>query len=88
MSLPGKNVFNPAFAIAEKDGKASQLFRDYMTKLDFLISAMAAGNLPTLVSAIDDAAAAVAGVPLGGLYRSPTTGIAPNTVSTLRVRVS
>jgi len=89
VTLPTKNKFDPSFAIVDPNGRPTQLFRDYMTKFDALVSAMAAGNLPTnLVAAVDDAAAAAGGVPLGGIYRSPTTGIAPHTVSTLQVRVS
>jgi hypothetical protein len=88
VTLPAKNIFNPAFPIADKEGKASQLFRDYMTALDRLVTAMAAGNLPALVVSADDAGAAAAGVPIGAIYRTPTTGVHPNTVSTLQVRVS
>ena len=93
MSLPVKNRFDPSFGVTEKGDKPSQLFRDYMTKLDALVTAIAAGNLPilnlsTFVVAVDDAAAAAAGVPIGGIYRGTTTGVAPHTVSVLQVRVS
>ena len=88
MSLPSKNKFDPAQPLVRDDRKADQLFRDYLLKLDLLVTMMAAGNLPTLVAAADDAAAAAAGVPLGGMYRSPTSGVAPHTTSTLQVRVS
>jgi hypothetical protein len=88
MTLPAKNKFEPQFPIVNPDRRAEQLFRDYMIKLDALVAAMAAGNLPVLVSAVDDAAAAAGGVPIGAVYRTPTTGVHPNTVSTLQVRVS
>jgi hypothetical protein len=93
VSLPVKNRFDPSYDVTEKGDKPSQLFRDYMTKLDALVTAMAAGNLPilnlsTFVVAADDAAAAAAGVPIGGIYRGTTTGVAPHTVSVLQVRVS
>jgi hypothetical protein len=93
VTLPVKNRFDPSFTIVDVQRKPEQLFRDYMVKLDALVTALAAGNLPTLnistfVVAVDDAAAAAAGVPVGGIYRGTTTGVAPHTVSVLQVRVS
>ncbi len=88
MTLPTKNKFDPNFPVVDSQGRPTPLFRDYMVKLDAIVAAMAAGNLPNLVSAVDDAAAAAGGVPIGGVYRSPTSGVAPHTVSTLQVRVS
>lgn len=41
-----------------------------MTMVDRLLTAIAAGQAPTLVNAANDAAAAVAGVPVGSLYRN------------------
>lgn len=70
MTLPAKTRFDPGFPIAEKDGRASQVFRDYLTKLDALAVAMAGGNLPALVNAANDGAAAVAGVNVGQAYRN------------------
>ena len=76
MSLPAKNIFNPAFPIADKEGKASQLFRDYMTALDRLVASIVAGNfaspinLAALTNAANDAAAAAAGVAVGQFYRN------------------
>lgn len=71
MTLPQKSKFDPGFAIAEKDGRASQVFRDYLTKLDALVVALAGGNLPTqIVDAANDGAAAAAGVKLGQAYRN------------------
>ena len=69
MTLPVKTKFDPSFAITDQSGRPSQLFRDYMAKLDALIAAMAAGNLPgNLVNAANDAAAAAAGVNVGQIY--------------------
>lgn len=70
MSLPRKNSFDPSFPITEQAGRASQVFRDYLTKLDALVGALAAGNLPVLVNAANDAAAAALGVQVGQNYRN------------------
>jgi hypothetical protein len=70
MTLPTKTRFDPSFAIAEKSGVATQFFRDFLTKLDVLVAAIAAGNQPRLVNAVDDAAAAAAGVQVGQTYRN------------------
>lgn len=74
MTLPAKNKFDPKLPIADvADGQArpNQNFRDYMTKLDALIAALAAGGAPSnLVNAANDAAAAAAGVPVGNFYRN------------------
>jgi hypothetical protein len=67
--LPIKNKFDPAQDIV-RDPKASQYFRDYMSKLDALITALASGQLPPLTNAANDAAAAAAGVQVGFLYRN------------------
>jgi hypothetical protein len=89
VTLPTKNKFDPQFHITDKDGRPTQFFRDYMRTLDALVTAVVFGGLPNnLISAVDDAAAAAAGVPLGGLYRSPATGVAPHTQSFVQVRVS
>lgn len=70
MSLPVKSKFDPQFALVDSSGRATQQFRDYLLKLDALVSAIAAGNLPVLVNAANDAAAAAAGVQLGQEYRN------------------
>jgi hypothetical protein len=81
VSLPVKNRFDPSFGVTEKGDKPSQLFRDYMAKLDALVTAIAlassaGGNVSqlqnigastTLVN--NDTAAAGLGIPVGGLYR-------------------
>jgi hypothetical protein len=76
VSLPAKNIFNPAFPISEKDGHASQVFRDYMTALDRLVASIVVGNFASpinvaaLTNAANDVAAAAAGVAIGQLYRN------------------
>ncbi len=70
MTLPTKNRFDPTLAIDDKGNRPSQIFRDYMTKLDALIVALANGTAPKLVNAASDAAAARAGVQVGQLYRN------------------
>lgn len=84
LTLPPKNKFDPAQNITNADRKADQVFRDYMLKLDILVSVMAGGTLPllnmsNLANAANDAAAALAGVPVSGVYRNG---------SVLMVRVS
>jgi hypothetical protein len=71
VSLPGKNRFDPSFAITDKGDRPSQLFRDYMRAFDALVVAMAAGGVPNnLVNAANDGAAAAAGVSVGNMYRN------------------
>jgi hypothetical protein len=76
VTLPTKTKFDPSFGITEKGDKPSQIFRDYMAKLDALVAALAGSNTPPLGNigvsgtlAANDAAAAALGVPVGGLYR-------------------
>jgi hypothetical protein len=68
-NLPAKSQFKPEFPIVDKDGRPSQLFRDYETKADALLTQIATG-MNTLTSAANDAAAAAAGVGIGQLYRN------------------
>lgn len=70
VSLPDKTKFDPQFALVDKDGKPTALFRDYMNKVDALLAAMKNGNAPVLANAANDAAAALAGVAIGQLYRN------------------
>lgn len=70
MTLPVKKTFNPAFPITDGSGRPVQNFRDYISALDALVVAMAAGNLPVLVNAANDAAAAAAGVAINQQYRN------------------
>ena len=69
MTLPAKNKFDPAQPVTQGNN-ASQNFRDYMTKLDALVTSMSQGNAPTLINAVNDAAAATAGVSVGQFYRN------------------
>lgn len=71
MTLPAKDKkFDISFDLVDQNGKPTQLFRDYMTMVDRLLAAIVAGNAPTLVNAVNDAAAAAAGVNVGQLYRN------------------
>ena len=70
MTLPVKTKFDPSFPIVDGAGNPTQLFRDYMVKLDALVAALASGNAPTLVNAANDAAAKSAGVAQGAFYRN------------------
>lgn len=71
MTLPVKTKFDPSFPITDNAGLPTQLFRDYMVKMDALVAALANGNAPNnLVNAANDAAAKSAGVAQGALYRN------------------
>jgi hypothetical protein len=70
VTLPVKKRFDPSFPIADKTGRPVQEFRDYISALDSLVAALAAGGAPTLVNAANDAAAAKAGVALNQIYRN------------------
>lgn len=71
MSLPAKDKkFDPGFALVDKDGRPTPLFRDYMAMVDRLLTALQAGYAPALVNAANDGAAAVAGVAVGQEYRN------------------
>jgi len=61
-----RTKFDPSFPIANKDGKAIQAFAQYVSNLD----AFSVGNPATLPNAVNDAAAATAGVGVGNLYRN------------------
>lgn len=71
MTLPAKDKkFDIGFPIVGSDGRATALFRDYMTMVDRLLTQMQAGYAPALVNAANDGAAAAAGVAIGQLYRN------------------
>jgi hypothetical protein len=53
--------------INPQSGQAEGPFRDWALAIDRI---MRAGQFGTLVNAVNDAAAAAAGVPLNGLYRT------------------
>jgi hypothetical protein len=61
-----KTKFDPSFPITDKAGKPTQSFAQYVSKLD----AFAVGNPALLPNAVNDAAAAAAGVGIGSLYRN------------------
>lgn len=61
--MTARSKFDPQFPIVDSAQKPTQSFRDYMRQLD-------AGALPLLVNAVNDAAAATAGVPVGFMYRN------------------
>lgn len=71
MSLPDKSKFDPQFAIVVgSDGKPSQTFRDYLLKLDALVTTLTTGANTALGNFANDAAAAAGGVQVGQLYRN------------------
>lgn len=70
MTLPAKNRFDPQFALVDKNGNATQQFRDYLLKLDALVTALTTTGGVSFTNAANDAAAAAAGVPQGYLYRN------------------
>lgn len=70
LTLPSKSKFNPQFALTDSSGNATQNFRNYLIALDALVTALAAGTAPSLVSAANDKAAAIGGVQVGQLYRN------------------
>lgn len=71
MSLPQKNPLPaPSFPIADNAGRPAQSFWQYLGKLDALITALAGGAAPPLVNAVNDKAAAAAGVGIGEFYRN------------------
>lgn len=47
----------------------SQLWAEYLASEAAIVRALAASNVGPLIAAANDAAAAAAGVPVGGLYR-------------------
>lgn len=70
MTLPLKSKFEPAFPIVDSSGRATQQFRDYLAKLDALVTALTTTASTSLTIAANDAAASAAGVPVGSLYRN------------------
>jgi hypothetical protein len=68
ITLPGPNI-----AYVNRDGTPSQVFAQYMQVIDALLGALASnqvGNPIQLTQAVNDAAAAAAGVGIGQLYRN------------------
>jgi hypothetical protein len=58
---------------ANTDGTPAQVWRQYLISLDALARGFAGGIIGPLPSAATDAAAAHAGVKIGGLYQSAGT---------------
>lgn len=59
----------PANAIVQESVKPSTAFFQYLFALDKLIRTWSGGNI-ALVAAVDDVAAAAAGVPVFGFYQN------------------
>lgn len=70
MTLPAKNKFDPQFAIVSNDGRPTQMFRDYLSSLDALVTALTTQANVVLGNFANDAAAAAGGVQVGQLYRN------------------
>jgi uncharacterized protein YgbK (DUF1537 family) len=69
VTLPAKNPLAQT-AVNWFNAQGRQDYALYITKLDALITALAAGNVGTLVNAANDVAARNQGVALGALYRN------------------
>ena len=52
-------------AWVDSNGSPTQVWRNYLLSVDKLLQTLAGANI---ISATNDAAAAAAGVPIGGLY--------------------
>jgi hypothetical protein len=64
-----KQLLQPTFPLVNTERKPEQWFGEYMRALDALVGMLGAG-LNNLPNAANDGAAAAAGVPVGGLYRT------------------
>jgi hypothetical protein len=69
VSLPSKNPL-PLTAVEWLNAQGRQDLAQYMTKLDALVTAIAAGNAGNLINAANDIAARNQGVGIGSLYRN------------------
>jgi hypothetical protein len=56
--------------VTPQDGRPTLPMAQYLQALDETVRKLASGQVGTLVNAANDAAAAAAGVAVGGLYRS------------------
>jgi hypothetical protein len=56
--------------VTPPDGRPTLPMAQYLTALDTVVRALAMGQVGTLTQAANDAAAAKAGVAVGGLYRN------------------
>ena len=57
----------------EADGTPSQIWRNYLVSVDRLLRGLAGASIGPLTNAANDAAAAAANVPIGGLYQASGT---------------
>lgn len=71
MALPPQPPIN--LKLVDSAGVPSNFWQDYLTSLDRLVRGLAGGVIGPLPSAANDAAAAQAGVKVGGLYQSTGT---------------
>lgn len=69
MALPAKTTF-PQPATQWLVQQQQLALAQYFAKLDALVTALAQGSAPVLVNAINDVAAAKAGVGVGQFYRN------------------
>lgn len=67
MSQRAANLPSPSLPWMDKDGRPTTAFRNFMIPF-------AALNVGPFVQAASDAAAAAAGVPIGGVYQHPASG--------------
>jgi hypothetical protein len=70
VTLPAKKKFDPQFPIVNNDGRPTQMFRDYLSSLDALVTALTTQANVVLGNFANDAAAAAGGVQVGQLYRN------------------
>jgi hypothetical protein len=71
MALSFKGVLPPpSVPWVDTQGRPTQAFAQYITQTDALARLLAGGNIGTLISAANDAAAAQAGVAIGSYYRN------------------
>lgn len=80
--------------LVDTDLRPSLSWRLYLPRFDTALRGlvnMVSGQFTSpvpLIAAVDDAAAAAAGVQVGQLYRTPTTGTPPHTISIVQIRIT
>ena len=60
-------------AWVDSSGSPTQVWRNYLLSVDKLLQGLAGAKVGPLTSAANDASAAAAGVPVGGLYQTSGT---------------
>ena len=60
-------------AWVDSNGSPTQVWRNYLLSVDKLLQGLAGAKVGPIPSAANDAAAAAAGVPIGGLYQTSGT---------------